>query len=114
VTQREHVCLPQAAPHVEIVVRDAEGEGLRGVRVWLLWDDGADWAVTGLKPDRSLGYADFGVETGVRYSVGVGEIAMPLLSGLQILACTDGEGGSARVGSWRIVVEQRPAEGTRT
>ncbi|MGC9398210.1 MAG: hypothetical protein ACP5HM_03640 [Anaerolineae bacterium] len=39
-----------------------ETRGLPGEEVWLLWSDGADRAITGLRPERGAGYADFLVE----------------------------------------------------
>ncbi len=42
---------------------------LPGVELWLLWDEGADHAFTGLRPERGLGYADFAVEPAHNYTL---------------------------------------------
>ena len=112
VTQREHVCRSVQDPHIEVVVRDADGEGIPGIRVWLLWPEGADWAVTGLKPSKGAGYADFGAVHGVTYTLGLGEIGMPLVTGLQLEGCPAREGGGSAFGSWRITMEPRAADAT--
>ena len=41
-----------------------EQVGLPMREVWLIWDNGADRAITGLRPEKGLGYADFGVAPG--------------------------------------------------
>jgi hypothetical protein len=108
VVQRTFACHPRPNPRVEIVLVDAAGEGVAGARVWLVSDQGADWAVTGLTPASGSGYADFEVEEGIRYSIGVGELGPPLLTGLQIEACSDEGEDAVRSGAWRILIEQRP------
>ncbi|MCS7178521.1 MAG: hypothetical protein RML46_05155 [Anaerolineae bacterium] len=75
---------------------------LPGVVLWLLWADGADRAVTGLRPWVSPGYADFTLQPGVFYALSVEEPNAPVLSGLTLQPCPDGE----RMGSWEIVLEK--------
>ncbi|MFN2269505.1 MAG: hypothetical protein ACK2US_01630 [Anaerolineae bacterium] len=105
---KEQICNPEQTPHIEVVVQDENGTGLPGVEVWLMWTDGADRAVTGLKPSRGLGYVDFDVEEGVEYSLGTSELGAPLVSGLQLEACPEEKGKDPVIGSWRIVLERRP------
>jgi hypothetical protein len=108
VSSREELCGPAESARFEVIVTDALGDGLPGVIVWLVWPGGAQRAVTGLKPDRGAGYADFGAEQGQTYSLGVGEVGLALVDGLTIEACsTDADEGL--VGSWRIVLEPRQA-----
>jgi hypothetical protein len=114
VAQRSHVCRAQQASRIEVTVLDSAGDGLPGLRLWLLWDEGADWAVTGLMPERGSGYADFEANPDVRYSLGLGEYGMPLLRGLEILECPDTGEGERRLGSWRIVIEERLSGGPGT
>lgn len=112
--EKELVCQPEQTPHIEVVVNDEEGEGVAGVEVWLTWADGADRAVTGLKPQEGPGYADFNAQRGVTYSLGVGELGLPLVTDLQLEICrpekdadgdeNGGEDGDAFVGSWRLVL----------
>jgi hypothetical protein len=72
------------------------------VVLWLLWADGADRAVTGLRPWISPGYADFNLQPGVFYALSVDEPNAPVISGLSIPACPDG-----RQGSWEMVIERQ-------
>jgi hypothetical protein len=105
---KEQICKPGQAPHIEVVVQDESGAGLPGVEVWLMWADGADQAVTGLKPEKGVGYADFAVEEGVEYSLGTSELGAPLIAGLRLESCPQEKGKEPLVGSWRIVLERRP------
>lgn len=72
-----------------------------GVALWLLWADGADRAVTGLRPPISPGYADFHLRPGVVYALSIGEPNAPVLAGLMLPPCPDGMWGS-----WEVVVER--------
>lgn len=74
---------------------------LEGVVLWLLWADGADRAVTGLRPWISPGYADFNLQPGVFYALSVDEPNAPVISGLALPLCPDGGQGS-----WEIVIEK--------
>jgi len=108
--EQEQICQPGQTPRIEVVVRDERGAGLAGVEVWLMWPGGADRAVTGLKPQSGAGYADFNVERGVKHSLGVGELGLPLVTDLRIEPCPVGEDEESLIGSWRIVLEPRPPE----
>ena len=110
VTQQEHFCRPDQPPRIEVVVTNAEGDGLPRIGVWLLWADGANWAVTGLKPAQGAGYADLGAEPGTVYSLGLGEIGMPLVTNLQLRHCPVDGDGVPTYGSWRITIKQRAAD----
>lgn len=76
-------------------------QSLPGVVLWLLWADGADRAVTGLRPQIDPGYADFLLKPGILYALSVGEPNAPILSGLMLPPCPDGKWGS-----WEVVVER--------
>jgi hypothetical protein len=108
---QEQICEPGQRPHLEVVVTDERGRGVSGVEVWLMWSGGADRAVTGLKPQRGAGYADFNAEPGASYELGVGELGMPLVTDLQVRPCVQDEAEEPLVGSWRIVLGPRPLEG---
>jgi hypothetical protein len=108
--QQEQVCEARQTPRIEVVVMDERGAGLPGAVVWLMWSGGADRAVTGLKPQYGAGYADFNAEPGVIYALGVGELAIPLVSDLQLESCPAQEGEEPQLGSWRIVLKQRSPE----
>lgn len=52
-----------------------------GREIWLIWEAGADRAVTGFKPDYGLGYADFDIEPGWTYNIYIDQpTGAPLLS----------------------------------
>lgn len=63
-----------------------------GREVWLIWEDGADRAVTGFKPDLGLGYADFVVEPGHVYKVYLDIPHGVPVSTIQVEPCTPAEG----------------------
>lgn len=75
-----------------------------GVEVWLTWSDGADRAITGLKPGQSPGYADFTMTPDTAYTISVGELGMPLVTGLQIEDCPVEEDDASFAGSWRLTL----------
>ena len=87
------------------MVKDERGEEVAGVEVWLMWPGGADRAVTGLKPQEGVGYADFDVEWGVNYSLGTSELGRPLVTALRLEPCPASEGAGPMIGSWRIVLQ---------
>lgn len=65
---------------------------LPGREVWLLWEDGADRAVTGFNPERGLGYADFIVAPGRVYKLYIDIPRGAPISTIQVEPCTAGEG----------------------
>lgn len=74
---------------------------LSGVVLWLLWADGADRAVTGLRPWIGPGYADFDLQPGIFYALSVEEPNAPVTSGLSLPLCPDG-----KPGAWEMVIER--------
>ena len=100
--QQEQVCEGGQPPRIEVIVKDDEGDQVAGIELWLMWPGGADRAVTGLKPQQGVGYADFYGEPGVSYSLGISELGMPLVADLQIENCPTAEGEGPILGSWRI------------
>ena len=103
--EKEQLCDLDAPLYIAVVVEDETGRGVPGVEVWLTWAQGADRAVTGLKPGRGLGYADFSADADAIYSISVGEVGVPLISGLEMAPCpTDGGNDESLTGSWRIVL----------
>jgi hypothetical protein len=76
---------------------------LPGVEVWLLWEDGADHAVTGFHPARGLGYADFAVTPGQIYNLYLeAPIGIPIAS-LNVRRCVGADGETAWTG-WGVLV----------
>lgn len=64
-----------------------------GRTIWLLWEGGADRAVTGFRPESGLGYADFAVEPGRVYRVYIDTPTGAPLTTLHTEPCTPDEGG---------------------
>jgi hypothetical protein len=103
--EQEQICQAGQREQIAVVVKDERGEEVPGVEVWLMWPGGADRAVTGLKPQEGVGYADFDVEWGVNYSLGTSELGRPLVTALRLESCPTPEGGALMIGSWRIVLQ---------
>lgn len=109
---QEQICEPGTPLRIQVVVQDENGDGLAGIEVWLTWPGGADRAVTGLKPQKGKGYADFDVEPGVSYDLSTSALGVPLATGLRLEPCpVEEEGAQLVLGSWRIVLAPRLAEG---
>ena len=105
---------PQIAVSIEIsATLDEEsddepawiGDGLR--EIWLIWDGGADRAITGFRPDQGLGYADFTVVPGRVYNLYVDSPTGIPLRTLQSEPCTpdEGDGWTSR---WLLAREFPP------
>ena len=118
--EKEQLCDPTNAQpfRIEVLVQDEDGDGVPGVELWLTWAEGADRAVTGLKPGEGPGYADFNVDPETTYAISVGELGLPLITNLQLEECpieeaaeedaeenlTPDEDIAPIIGSWRIVI----------
>lgn len=69
-SEAEQICDPALGePQIQVIVLDAAGEGVPGMEVLVLWDEGEDRFYTGLKPELGWGYADFSMQTGETYSL---------------------------------------------
>ena len=82
-------------------------QGLPGVDLWLLWTEGADHAVTGLRPTQGLGYVDFQVAPEQTYNLYITNPTGVPLTTLQIQPCQTGEESWT---SWLLEVHYEPAE----
>lgn len=87
--------------------REVVFEPLPGREVWLLWEDGADRAVTGFKPAFDLGYVDFQIEPGHVYRLYVETPVGAPVTTVQVAPCApeEGEGWIAR---WLQVMAPPP------
>jgi hypothetical protein len=94
VSERADVPPGQVAVHVQNVV----GQGLAGVRLRVRWPEGVDEFVTGLHPDKSLGYADYSLTPGLTYTISVLDGRSESARGIQLPTDT-------LTASWRIVFE---------
>jgi hypothetical protein len=67
-SEQEQICDPALGePQIQVVVLDAAGEGVPGIGILVLWDEGEDHFFTGLKPELGWGYADFSMQIGETY-----------------------------------------------
>ena len=96
-----HIAVSLALSHTITVRRREEVEllPLPGREVWLLWEDGADRAVTGFNPEMGLGYADFTVAPGRVYKLYIDVPRGAPVSTIQVEPCTadEGEGWISRL-----------------
>ena len=68
--KQEFICDPNLTlPFIEVETFDAAGAPVPGVEIIVLWDGGEDHFFTGLKPDQSLGYADFIMSQVITYNL---------------------------------------------
>lgn len=105
-------CLPEPriavsiTQEVTVTVQGSEQlerQGLPGVEVWLLWADGADRAVTGLRPAQGLGYADFAIEPGETYNLYLDSPTGAPIATLLVQPCAGGEGHAWS--SWLLILQ---------
>lgn len=102
--RQESVCGDALAPRLQIQVLDAAGRGVPGMGLLVIWDDGQDQFVTGLKPELGAGFADFAAAPDTTYSVQlVGSPA--LVTGLRMETCL-GPDGDSKPGSWLLIFAQ--------
>lgn len=110
IAEKEQTCDPGAGQQIQIEVEDEEGQPMPGVSIWLTWAEGADRAVTGLKPELGRGYVDFAVEPDVAYAVAIDELSVPLTRNLQLEPCPPGEAGEEEsepaLGGWYLAIER--------
>jgi hypothetical protein len=86
-------------------VIDSAGSPLPGVRVTVLWANGQDGFVTGLKPEISPSYGDFLMEVGTTYSVQLGTRTPPI-TGLSAPSCVSQIDNSPYAGAIRLVFQR--------
>lgn len=91
---------------IEAFVQDFNGAGIPGQPVRVRWENGEDVFYTGLKPERSPGYADFTMEANVAYTIDMPQRSEPSNRELVAAACTT-ENGDRAITSYRVVF--RPA-----
>lgn len=87
---------------IEVYVRDfGNREGIPGERVRVQWEGGSSIFVSGLKPERDPGYADFQMEFGGSYIVSMPGRSDPIASPLVADSCTTDTGEDATT-SYRV------------
>lgn len=106
VTKEPYCDETQRQPLIIVDVIDASGAPLSGVHVTVLWADGQDGFVTGLKPEISASYGDFLMNVGTTYSVQLGARTPPV-TGLTAPACTSQIDSSQFPGAIRLVFQRK-------
>jgi hypothetical protein len=83
-----------------------EYDALPGREVWLIWENGADRAITGFKPELGLGYADFTVEPGHVYKLYIDIPQGIPVTTIQVEPCmpTEGTGWISRA---LVILEEK-------
>jgi len=99
-SREEHCELSLATPLIQVEALDRFGTPIPGVLVIVTWKDGEERFYTGLKPEKSLGYADFSPTPGLVYAIRLGE-GGEVVSNLSALQCLGSEGESFW-GAWML------------
>ena len=107
--EKTAVCAAPGQPSlIAVWVQDPDGNGLASVEIAVSWATGEDRFITGLKPDRGVGYADFEMSSGIEYDVALvgfgGEVARGLTADLAPGICPTGTVGL----DWRLTFQQIP------
>lgn len=96
------------APHLRFIVRDVAGHDLPNVAIQIRWAGGDDTIVTGLKPERGVGYADYEATPGT-FSATImnarGDSVSDLLIGDAPANCRADRGATPR--GWKLVFQQK-------
>jgi len=98
---QEELCeLKLTAPLIQVEALDRFGTPIPGVLVIVSWREGEERFYTGLKPEKSLGYADFSLTPGLVYAIRLGE-GGEVVSSISALQCK-GTGGESYWGAWLL------------
>ncbi len=99
------VCNPdQPQPLIQVLVQDAAGQPVPSIEITVTWDGGEDHFFTGLKPELSLGYADFLMNPEVVYSLMLND-GGNIVTDLTAAECQLDD-GSRSWGSWLLTFIQ--------
>jgi hypothetical protein len=99
---------------IRAMVEDEESKGMPGVEVWVTWDSGADRFVTGLKPEKGVGYGDFNLQPDTTYAVSVAQSAVPIVTGLKTEPCQPSDSTQPGSTSWQLTFRPIPPTATPT
>jgi len=95
IVQIDTYCRLESSGLIEVRVRDSGGEELPAQPVRVRWDQGESIFYTGLHPDRGLGYADFQMEAGVRYTIDMPSLSDAFTQTLDAAPCATNTGDTA-------------------
>lgn len=94
-------CSVELSGIIEIRVR-LGGEEIAGEPIRVVWEDGQSNFVSGLKPERGIGYADFQMEDGVSYIISMPGLSDPIQRPIIAESCPT-ETGETAIKSYRVV-----------
>lgn len=95
-------CSARQSGTIEVFVQDYDGQGIPGQVIRVRWDGGTDDFVTGLKPERDTGYADFTMEAGFNYTIDMPAQSDPLAQPIIAETCLTSDGAEA-LKSYRVI-----------
>lgn len=102
---RESVCDPKLEQAlIQVEAYDAAEQPVSGVEAIVNWEGGENHFFTGLKPELSLGYADFIMTPGINYSLRLAEGGQPITD-LAAAEC-ENQDQERYWGSWLLVFVQ--------
>jgi hypothetical protein len=105
-TSLRKICDPElGSPLIQVYTYDSDGAPLPGIEVDIIWDNGQDRILTGLKPELGLAYADFVMQEETLYNIQIVGSQEPIIG---LLAETCSAEGTTFPGSWRAVFEISP------
>ncbi len=96
-------CSTELSGIIEIRVRNGLNEEVPGQPVRVIWEGGRSDFVTGLKPERGVGYADFQMQEGVSYIVSMPQLSDPIQNPIVADSCFDPETNEPAITSYRVV-----------
>ncbi len=93
---------------IVVRVRDAEGDGMPGIKVAVSWAAGQDRFYTGLRPELGPGYADLQMARGVEYEVSVADARSDVARGLTAELAAGVCPSTSLSLDWQVVFQQAP------
>ena len=86
---------------LKVIVRDAAGEPQPNTELLIRWDGGEERFFTGLKPQNGSGYADFRLQKGQTYQVGIVGTPSDVATGITGDVCSTQD----YLASWEVVFQ---------
>lgn len=99
-------CSVELSGTIEVRVLNGAGQEIGGQSLRVVWEGGRSDFVTGLKPERGEGYADFRMEAGLSYIVSMPNQSQPLRP-LEARPCTTIDTLEEAITSYRVVFRQQ-------
>lgn len=101
--ERLTFCDRSLSSQLEVVVKDEDGQGLKGVPILIQWAEGTETFYTGLYGDIDAGYADFDMQEGEVYQLQVGRTSL-FVEEVKANICREDD-GSLYTGGIRLFFE---------